>query len=305
MPPARSTSTCRLRWLRFPGQGEAAKRCRSGRCFVSCKTSWLLVLALFLAGCSGGAGEYDVSTTVISGEFTQDIWVTAPDPDSDDFGTWPFVLAFHGLGGTGEGLSKTAEELARNGVVVFAPDYRSTELHRVEDDGECAYRYAFSIAEDYGVDIDQPITIMGHSMGAFVGMVGGLDENAYGPGGTYDRCYSAVRMPDVIVPVAGCYYEFEGSTFPFDVSPFSNFGVDIVMISGSDDEVCEPWQSRDATATLAAAGYDATLEELDGGNHANLIFFEDVGDEWVRVEDDPIGSAVVQIILDSIDNARG
>lgn len=74
---------------------------------------------------------------------------------------------------------------------------------------------------------------------------------------------------------------------------------------GSDDEVCRPWQSQDAAATLAGAGYDVTLEELDGGDHANVIYFEDLGDEWVRVEDDPVGSEVVQIILDAIDEAKG
>ncbi len=264
--------------------------------------SYALILVLLLTGC--GAATYEVSTTVVSGEFTQDIWVTAPDPASDDFGSWPFVYALHGLGGSGEGLSNTAEQLARSGVVVFAADYRSTELQHVEKDAECGYRYAISIAEEYGADLDQPISIMGHSMGAFVGLVGGLDEEAYGPEGTYDLCYAPVPMPDVIVPIAGCYYEFEGNTFPFDVSPFSNLAADIVMVVGSDDEVCEPWQTRDAAATLGGAGYNVSLEELDGGDHANVIFFETVGDEWVRAEDDPVGSAVVRIISDSIDGAR-
>ena len=275
----------------------------SRRALVTLRMSCVLVLALLAAAC--GSGTQGVSTTVVSGEHTQDIWVTGPDPASDDFGTWPFVYALHGLGGTGEGLSRTAEQLARNGVVVFAADYRSTELQHVEKDAECGYRYAQSIAEEYGVDLDQPITIIGHSMGAFVGLFGGLSQDAYGPGGTYDLCYAAVPRPDLIVPIAGCHYEFEGNAFPFDISPFSNVGADIVMVVGSNDEVCEPWQSQDATATLVAAGYDVTLEELDGGDHANVVFYEKVGNEWVRADDDPVGNRVVEIIIDSINKTRG
>ena len=262
----------------------------------------VLSLALSLAACST---TDEVTTTVVSGEFTQDIWVTGPDVESDDFGTWPFVYALHGLGGTGDGLSRTAEELASHGVVVFAPTVRTTEPEYIELDGECAYRYALSVAEEYGADLDQPVTVIGHSFGADMALHGGLAEDDYGPEGDYDDCYSGAPRPDVIVPIAGCWYQYEDASYPFDLSPFSNQDADITMVVGTDDEVCEPWQSRDASKVLVEAGFNATLIELNGGNHANVVFFEIVDGEWQKIDDDPIGSEVVQVILDAIDEAKG
>ena len=259
------------------------------------------LLALSLVACSGA---YETSTTVVSGEYTQKIWVTGPDADdSDDWGSWPLVFAWHGLGGTGDGLSTLAEKLASNGVVVFAPTYRTTRIEQLEQDAECAYRYALSIAADHGADLDQPITFVGESLGATVALYGGLNEAAYGPEGTYDQCGSGVPRPDVIVPVAGCHFEYDGVESPFDITPFSKQDALITLVVGSDDEVCAPWQSKDAEAALLAAGYDVEYVEIEGGNHNNVAFYEVIDDEWVQLEEDPIGDEVVQAVLDAMEEA--
>ncbi len=252
-----------------------------------------------------GTGPYEVATTVVSHPATQDIWVTAPSAsDADEWGTWPIVFATHGRGGSGDGLAATAAELASHGAVVFAPTYRSTEGQYIEQDLECAYRYVMSIAQDYGGDLDHPVTSFGHSLGASMALFGGLSEAAYGPGGTYDACFSGVPRSDVIVAVAGCHYEYEGEQFPFDMTGFSNMDADVVLVAGTDDDVCELWQSQDATEELQAAGYDARLVEIDGGNHANVVFYEIVDGEWLLRPGDPVGEEVAQVILDAIEAAQ-
>ena len=234
---------------------------------------------------------YEVTTTVVSHETTQDIWVSAPDAE----GPWPIIYALHGTDGTGDGLAVTAGELASNGYVVFAPTWRT------EMDAECGYRYALTIADQHGGNPDLGITTIGHSLGASVLLIGGLDDAAYAAGGTYDDCFTGGSRPSVLVSIAGCYYEYRGNEFGFDPVPFSGRDVDITLVVGNEDTECEPWQSQDATEELNNVGYDARLTEIDGGNHANVVFYEIVDGEWVTAPDDPAGEEVVEIILDAID----
>jgi len=245
-------------------------------------------------------GSFEVTTTVVSHETTQDMWVFAPDGE----GPWPVVFAYHGQGGTGDGLATTAENLASSGKLVFAPTYRSTEPQYVEQDLECAYRYAMGIAEDYGGDLNYPITYFGHSFGGQMGLLGGLSEAAYGPGGTYDECFTGVQRPDIIVAVTACYYENpDGDKYPFNTTGYSNLDADLVIVGGVDDDTCELWQSQDATDALQAAGYDTTLVEIDGGNHANVVFYEVVNGEWLMSPDESVGHEVVQLVIDAIASA--
>ena len=258
------------------------------------------VVPLALVACSDenhtsdGGDVYEVTTTVVSHETTQDIWVSAPEAE----GPWPIIYALHGTGGTGDGLAETAGELARHGYVVFSPTWRT------EMDAECSYRYALTIADQYGGDPDLGITGIGHSLGAGVLLIGGLDDAAYAAGGTYDDCFDGGPRPSVLVPIAGCYYEYQDNEFAFDPVPFSGRDVDITLVVGNEDPECEPWQSQDATEKLESVGYDARLAEVDGGNHANVVFYEIVDGEWVTAPGDPIGEEVVEIILDAIEASR-
>lgn len=265
---------------------------------------WLSALLVGVVTAACGGTSYQVTTTVVTGEHTRDIWVTAPDDaEPDAWGTWPVVYLMHGLGGSGESLSTMAAEIARHGVVVFAPDYRSTEFAHIEQDAECGYRYAVTVAEDFGGDVSRPPAMVGHSMGASLGLFGSMSEDAYGPEGAYDRCYTGTPRSDVIVAIAGCYYEFEGNTFTFDTSPYTNDDAEIVLVVGSEDNVCEPWQSQDAMDALRADGHEVTLIEIDGGDHANVTFHEIVDGEWLLAPDDPAGNEVVEIIMEAIEGS--
>jgi alpha-beta hydrolase superfamily lysophospholipase len=115
-------------------------------------------------------------------------------------------------------------------------------------------------------------------------------------------------MPDVIVPISGCHYEFEGQKvgyFEFEtgLSELSNHDADIVLVGGTDDPDCESWQSHDATEDFQAAGYNAKLVEIDGADHHTVIYKEFVDGEVATLPDEPAGDEVVQTILDAIDAA--
>jgi hypothetical protein len=254
----------------------------------------LVALASFVTvGCSTGDDTFEVTSTIVSHETTGDVWVWAPDTE----GAFPIVYALHGTGGQGHDFDVIASELARHGVVVFAPDWGS------EKTAECSYRYGISIADEYGGDVDQPITYIGHSLGASAILVGGLDDATYGPGGTYDECFEGGPRPSVLVPISGCHYEYQGNEYGFEPVEFSNQDVEIVLMVATDDTVCEAWQSQDATDVLQAEGYNARLVELEGGNHFTVIFHDLVNDEWLTLPDDPTGAAVAQTILDAIESA--
>ena len=191
------------------------------------------------------------------------------------------------------------------GLLVFSSSYRSTEPQHLEQDLECAYRYGLSIAEEYGGDLDQPVTYFGHSFGGHMVLLGGLSKAAYGPGGTYDGCFDGAPRPDVIVSVTGRHYEApDGHQYPFDTTGFSSFDADVVLNGGPDDEVCEVWQSQDAAEARQAAGYSTELMEIDGGNRANVVFYGVIDGEWVVVFDDPVGHEVVQLMIDAINAAK-
>jgi acetyl esterase/lipase len=113
----------------------------------------------------------------------------------------------------------------------------------------------------------------------------------------------------VVVAIGGCYYEYEGqAVLPFidlmvEKNATAKLDGDLVLVVGEDDDMCHAWQSEEATAALQAAGYDAELHVMPGGDHRNVVFWEQVNGEWVTVPNDPVGKEVVQIILDAIQTA--
>lgn len=269
----------------------------------------LLILLLTLAMTACATESSDVTSTVISHDSTREMTVWAPEAE----GPWPIVIAIHGVNLDRTDLAEAAGELAGRGAVVFAADWRP---HSVEQDLECGTRLALSVAEDYGGDLDQPFTFVGHSAGAAAALEGGLNEAAYGPGGTYRACFTGRQMPDVIVAISGCHYEFESQSYPFDISRLSNDDADLVLIVGTEDQICEPWQSRDAAEALRTAGYSVEYVEIEEANHNTVIFHDCRGrpagapsfcvdeDERLTLPDDPAGREVVEAIFDAIQAAQ-
>jgi dienelactone hydrolase len=263
---------------------------------------FLCAAALALASCGEDTegARFQVTSEVVSHGTTQDMLVFAPDAK----GPWPVIVAFHGIGGTGEDMAEIATRLAREGTVVFAPTYRTDittqeGLEQAAVDVECGYRFARSIAAEYGGDLDQPVTFVGWSLGATAALALGLTEEI-DPTGKHVSCFSEVPRPDIIVAMSGCHYEYEGRQLDFDTSGWGNKEADLVLIAGEKDEECAAWQSQDAATELRSAGYDVDLLILDGANHYAPVFHDLRDGQFVVVADDPAGERTVEVILDVI-----
>lgn len=252
-----------------------------------------------LAGCDGGSAgpPYQVSSSVISGEDTQEIGVWAPDAE----GSWPVAIGLHGRGGSKTDWDVLATEIAKQGVVVFVPDYRSTSSEMdVREDLVCGMHYARSVAGDYGGDLDQPFAFVGHSLGASLAMVSKVDARE-GAGGTLDVCFEGLPDPDVVVAMEGCYYASRGE----DLGVMPATGTRVTLVAGENDQTCPAWQSQDAADALRAAGYDITLVTIPGATHGTPLFLDASQDPWGQLPaDDPGGQQAVRAIVDAIEAAR-
>lgn len=255
-----------------------------------------------------------VMTEGLAGPDTQDIVVWAPDAE----GPWPVVMFLAGWEGKGIHYAQTAEMLAAQGVVVFAPDYRSKDIATPDwrnpyRDAECAYRHIRAVAPEYGGDVEQPITVGGHSLGASIAMAIVLYESQFGSADSFDRCPDQVPRPDQVVALAGCHFKsgVDGSEFPFSpkAQGWTRFDAPIHLVVGSDDTVCEPWQSEDAATTLDVDGYkNVELTVIADADHFDVMFmgyrgdneWHEPGGDWFTKPNDPGGVAAVQAILNTI-----
>lgn len=267
----------------------------------------LVGVVLLAAACGaeeGQDGGSEVNSEVLSPEGTQGMLVFGPDAE----GPWPVVFAMHGIDGQAEDMTELATRLAREGVVVFAPTYRTdvtTEEAREQAgmDLECAYRFARSVAAEYGGDLDRPVTIVGWSLGATGALALGLSEDI-DPSGDLG-CFSPAPRPDVVVAISGCHYEWEGRPSDLiDVSELGNDAADVVLVAGEEDTTCAAWQTEDMAAELRAAGYALDLILLEGADHLAPVFHDVVDGEWVVDPNDPAGERTVGLILNAIAAAR-
>ena len=262
----------------------------------------VLCTALLAVGCGGRdarSGEPSVTSQVVSDATTQDIHVFAPQGT----GTSPVIVALHGIDGSGQDMGEFATRLARAGMVVFAPTYRSDlttpdGLSQAETDIVCGYRFARTTASQHGGDLTQPVTALGWSLGADFVVLGGLS-----PGPSPDGpCPGDTTPPDVVVGISGCYYEYEGKPITWfdDVSSWGNKGADFYLLAGDKDTTCPAWQSQKLASALRAAGYHVELIRLTGADHYAPIFHDVRNGQFQVVTDDAAGQRAVQVVLDAI-----
>lgn len=259
----------------------------------------LVVLGVVVAACgSDGGPPFAVTSTMVSHDKTQDVWVWAPDDD----GPFPVVFGVPGSGGSARlDLETIATELATGGIVVFATDWQTDgDIEAAAQDLECGYRLTRTIAADHGGDLSQPITLVGFSLGASAGLLVGI-ESDLGPDGNYDECFAGMARPDAIVAIAGCHNMFDLPSFKGD---WGNRDVELFLVSGSDDTACPTSETEYAEGILLADGYGVTRVEIQGAGHGQLVF-RDQHNDWAPLSaDDPLGQQTVAIILDAIEAAR-
>lgn len=265
------------------------------------------LLAVVLTACGGGSGgspgrsasptsgpPYAVSTRVVSDATTRDIQVWAPTAT----GHWPVVYALPGISGHKSDFDLLAPALARHGVVVFVSDYNpvgtTDELIR---DVVCGYRYARRIAPDYGGDLTRPVTGVGYSEGAR--FISALVVPDFGPTGSYSACFTGAPPPTVLVGINGCYYSYQNKKIDFSTD-LGTKDVDLVLVTGTRDDVCVTSQSQKAADALRSAGYRTTLVSIPGANHYTPVYHDVVHGTWTALPTEPAGDATVRAVLDAI-----
>lgn len=246
-------------------------------------------------GSTGSTGPpYLVSSTVLRDGTSQEISVWAPVGK----GAWPVVYALPGVSGHKSDFDLLGRALARQGLLVFATDYRTHgTLENLGDDVACGYRYIRRVAGDHGGDLRKPVTGVGYSFGALWMLAGALHR---APAGAGAGCAQKQPLPDVVVGVNGCYYEWEGRPQPFTVEGLDRREARVVLVAASADRTCPAWESKKAASALRAAGFHPKLTTISGANHYTPLFHDLVGGKWVSVPQDPAGEQTVRTILDVV-----
>ena len=100
---------------------------------------------------------------------------------------------------------------------------------------------------------------------------GALDTTDFVPGGPYDACFSRAPRPGAVVAIAGCYFEFTSEPTLLDRAQYGTGDARMVLVGGADAENCAAWQAKDAAASFAPSGRDATYLEIPDANLVTLI----------------------------------
>lgn len=265
-----------------------------------CRILLAAAVATTVVACSSDpAGpSYDVRSEVLTSSMSQDVRVWAPTGEAE--GSWPVVFALPGISGHKSDFDLLGPALAEQGVVVFATDYRTPgTIETLAEDIACGYRLATSATDEYGADLEKPITTLGYSYGAYWMLAGALSEPTTGGDSSADRCAQGLQLPDVVVGLNGCYYSRQFA--PFSTEELARRATDVLVITSSDDRNCPPQESEKVTTDLEAAGFRATLTTLSDADHFAAIFHGFDDGEWVSVPDSPAGERTVETILDAIE----
>lgn len=247
---------------------------------------------------------YEVATTALSDPAAKDLHVWAPDAE----GSWPVVYAIPGSGGEAErDLAVLASELASRGVLVLGTDWIASSQEWGNGTAECGYRFARTVAEDFGGDLSQPVTMVGFSIGGPVAVYHTVDERQYGadwewtPAIDGPPCFPDVtERPDVAISIAGA---FTSIGFPREIQEWGNKDAPITLITGADDTNVPPTSSEAALSYLKRNDYTVTLVEIPDTDHGEHVF-HDINNDWAELPpDSPGGQQTVRIILETINQA--
>jgi dienelactone hydrolase len=273
---------------------------------VRAALAWLAVV-LVVSGCATGAEPpFDLTTAMVSDETTGQLFVSAPDAE----GSWPVVVMLHGIGGDPHEMDRLATTVAEQGNVVFnmAWDPAGDLMDVV-----CGYRYAESIAARYGGNPEH-VAAVGYSAGAVVALLGATSTEPEVPVSDMQLCslvdgrvsppaQSGVVLPAVLVMIAPCMFEYEGQSFRTEPQD-GNTDLQITVVSGENDTVCEPWQQRDGVELLRDAGREARLVSVPAADHLALVYNDIVDGQQDIVPDSPAGQRTTQTIVDTIASAH-
>jgi acetyl esterase/lipase len=226
------------------------------------------------------------------------VTITAPPPGVEADG--PVVVLVHGgawVAGSPDLLDNLATALAADGAVVFNASYRLARQPGGGDPGSlddvaCAIRFARAEAPAY-TDADE-LVLVGHSAGAHLAAVVALDPTPWGgdcsapPAEPPDRFVGLAGIYDVkAVPVVYLFATFVGAstteaperwTAVNPVELAERQDLDVVLVTGSEDELVSPAQAQ----TFADALPDgAEIVEIAGADHNDLQYPSIVGPDTI------------------------
>ncbi len=211
------------------------------------------------------------------------------------------VLVRGGPGGLGSRtyLDVYARELASLGVLVFNADYRdSTDqgggYPGAFQDVACAVRFARSEAAHYGGD-GGTVTLVGHSLGGWVGSVLALDPSEFDGG----NCLAGGSgRPDAFVGLAGCYqldagdvvsdlavffggYASQTGNLRAASDPFNyatGTAIPVRLVAGTSDTSVNPAASAALNSFLLAKDWNVSLTLVPGATHMTILRSDESGD---------------------------
>lgn len=204
-------------------------------------------------------------------------------------GPFPTVVL---VGPSGRGyLAGFAADLANLGILVYNANFRDVAgegggYPAGFEDVACAVRYARTDASQHG-GMAGPVTLVGHSLGGWVGSVVALDQDEFVGG-----CLSGGSgRPDAFVGLAGNYqidsgenstdlYNFFGGSAadmagvyavanPFNYA--TGTSIPVQLVAGTDDETVDPNQSIALDSFLIKRAWDVTLTMIYGGGHVSIL----------------------------------
>jgi pimeloyl-ACP methyl ester carboxylesterase len=209
---------------------------------------------------------------------------------------WPVVVYFHGgppAPGRRTDAAARLQTLAAQGLVVYAPDWRSNGPAGGSQDSVCAIAYAEATAADHGGDAEA-VTMSGYSTGGFTALVHGM----LGPDAPLEvtdcEVDPNVTLPDAIAvggtPVFAAEWARDGrlplpawtSLTPDELDLFDPYLLlgrnpdAIVAVAVGDDDQGGPaappggWPITEANLDyhqrLIDTDYDTTLTTFPGGH---------------------------------------
>ena len=193
----------------------------------------------------------------------------------------PVVVFFYGgswNSGTRRGYHFAGRALAAQGYVVVVPDYRLVpEVHFpafVEDGAEAVGWVRQNIAS-YGGDADR-IVLMGHSAGAQIGAMLALDPQWLGEERKALRGFVGLAGPYDFAPL-----DTQASIAAFSEWPrveetqpitFADASAPpALLLTGADDTVVKPRNSKVLSAALRASGVEAQILTYPGIDHVDIL----------------------------------
>ena len=191
------------------------------------------------------------------------------------------MLFFYGgswNSGSREGYNFAGRALASRGFVVAVPDYRLVpDVHfpAFVEDGAAAVRWVRQNIADFGGDPER-VVLMGHSAGAHIAAMLATDpqwlardraavQGFVGLAGPYD--FAPLDTPSSIAAFGAWprVEETQPISFADESSPPA------LLLTGADDTVVKPRNSKALSATLADAGVKAEMVSYPGVDHVDIL----------------------------------